>query len=490
MKNKKIICLIIVLTLVFVLCLLNHYQGHDWGGDFSLYIHQTKSIIEGKIDDLALKNKFIVENSSVNTFSPILYPWGVSVLYLPVYYVFELNIKVFKILETLLLVMALLFVFRLFTYKKRLSFLYGLLLIGIIGFNFVFINHTNYILSEIPFILFSFFGIYLILKYLDSPLNSTWKSVFVVGVTLFICFSIRTEGIGLTFSLFAGQLQYMINQKGYLKKISFKLFLPYLVFFCLYFITSRWLFPSGFTHHFSYRELVSWDRSLNNIQTYFNFLKTELFFIPIIPYFVYLVISFLVIGLISRLKYDFVLISNFLFFITLFIIYPFPYSRYLYVVYPFILYFFIQGLLSIKKIFKKNDLVIYFVLFILGLHLTTNIIFTIKETKKSIETPLETVYGPEILESKEVFSFIKENTEETSIIAFFRPRVMHLYTNRVSLALFNSLKEIKEKADYYVETKQVGTYFQIPIDIQYNGTSSDFKKIFSNKEFNVYKVIK
>ena len=129
-------------------------------------------------------------------------------------------------------------------------------------------------------------------------------------------------------------------------------------------------------------------------------------------------------------------------------------------------------------------------LFVLCIILSANMIKTYSATYKSINKPSSINYGPEKVDSREMFSYISNNTKEQAVIGFFKPRVMNLYTDRISLALFRGYDEIIEKSDYYVENKSAGNYFQIPIDKRYVTEKKHFKLVFSNNDFNIYKILK
>ncbi len=474
-----------------VLCILNSEKGHNWGGDFSLYIHQAKSINEGTSHQLAMANKYIVENSSVHTFSPTLYPWGFPILLAPIYAIYDVDYTVFRLLEAIFLICALLMMFLTFRSGGAFKQTNGLFFFAIIGFNISYITAINSVLSEIPFLLFSFISLFLILKLLRNHYSNSWIRSVGVGFMLFFCFSIRSEGIGLFLALFIGQIHYLLINRKEQPVLAAKhlIFLaPYLTaLFSYYFL--KLLLPSGFTSHFSYNNLISWDTSLRNLEVYYKWFKDPLFGNLAIPYFLHLTLLIAFVGMGYRIKKDVVLLTYLGFLIILFTIWPFRELRYLYSIYPFILYFLIQGLQYLFKLSKENVFVKYFSLFVLCVCLSTNLIKTYKATFKAVKSPSQMVFGPESPESKELFEYIIENTQEQDIIGFFRPRVMHLYTNRLSLALFNSTTEILEKSNYYVENKSVGNFFQIPMEHESHRLSDQFKKVFSNGSFNVYKII-
>ena len=354
-KIHQVIGVIFILLTCLFLCILNIEQGHNWGGDFSLYIHQAKSIIQGDSSQLMHVNKFMVDNSSVHTFSPSLYPWGFPVLLAPVYVIFELNFFVLKVYESVLLILAILMMYLTFKSNKRLSFINGLFFILIIAFNLVYIKAINSVLSEIPFLLFSFLGLYLILRYLESPFKHSLGLAIIIGFVLFFSFSIRSEGIGLCFALFIGQCQYLLvnRRNGIIPSKKYLHFLiPYIIALTFYFIL-RSILPSGFTSHFSYQNLVNWDTSIENLLKYYDWIKHCFFGKFTIPYFIYFVFLLFLIGLCSRIKRDLIIISYFFFLVLLFTVWPFSEIRYMYSIYPFILYFSIQGIhFWLKKVIE------------------------------------------------------------------------------------------------------------------------------------------
>lgn len=474
-----------------MLCILNSEKGHNWGGDFALYIHQAKSITEGTSNQLSIANKYIVENSSVHTFSPTLYPWGFPILIAPIYAMYNLDYIALKILEALFLVCGIIMMYLTFRKEDILNQKNSLFFVAIIGFNIQYIQATNNVLSEMPFLLFSFISLYLILKLLRNPYKNPWIQSVCLGVILFFSFSIRTEGIGLLMALCVGQLHYVfINRKKQAlsdpKHLLF--FVPYITTLLSYYIL-KLVLPSGFTSHFSYNTLISWDTSMLNLDLYFKWIKDTMFGDLAIPYLLPTILLIAVVGMGYRIKKDVVLLTYLLFLLVLFTVWPFRELRYLYAIYPFILYFLIQGLQFLFKLSKENIFAKYAALFILCLCLSTNLIKTYEATFKALNNPSQLAFGPEAPESKEMFAYIKTNTQNEDVIGFFRPRVMHLYTNRVSLALFNSTTEILEKSNYYVENKAAGNFFQIPLEHNINSGSDHVKKVFSNGTFNIYKII-
>lgn len=85
-----------------------------------------------------------------------------------------------------------------------------------------------------------------------------------------------------------------------------------------------------------------------------------------------------------------------------------------------------------------------------------------------------------------MFNFIRENTPEDSIIVFFKPRAMHLMTDRNAVAIDNC-KDLS-KGNFLVMANQNygGQISQKNIDT----CSIEKNLVYDNREFSVYELIK
>jgi hypothetical protein len=64
-KTNYIILIAIILS-VFLINSISFKEGHNWGGDFSQYIAQAKSLNDGTIDKLLEDSTFRYEKSVVS----------------------------------------------------------------------------------------------------------------------------------------------------------------------------------------------------------------------------------------------------------------------------------------------------------------------------------------------------------------------------------------------------------------------------------------
>jgi hypothetical protein len=96
------------------------------------------------------------------------------------------------------------------------------------------------------------------------------------------------------------------------------------------------------------------------------------------------------------------------------------------------------------------------------------------------------INGPFDPYSLETYDFIKSNTPSDSIIVFFKPRAMHLMTDRNSLALTECDRMLE--GDYLALSKKVGENLQIPPE-RIGECNLPLERVFQNRRFIVYQVL-
>ncbi len=140
---KKFI-IISIITVIGVFYLFTLRGGHSWGGDFSMYIHHVKNIVEG----VAYEDTGYIYNPSYSTLGPETFPPVFPLLIVPAYHWFGLNFTVLKVEIVMIFLLALWCVFL--SFKVDLPLFYIAVIIGITGFNPYFWDFKEHILSDIP----------------------------------------------------------------------------------------------------------------------------------------------------------------------------------------------------------------------------------------------------------------------------------------------------------------------------------------------------
>lgn len=481
-SHLKAASIVVVCLICLSLCFINMSLGHNWGDDFALYINQAKSMVNGNIPAMIQDNLFAIENSSAKEFSPTCAPWGLPILLYPFFLFFGQSMLAFKIAEVLFYCMSLVILVRILT--NKMPFLIAILLTAFISLNYTYINYTNNILSEIPYMAFSFWTIWLIEKY---KLEGAYRNNLVLSVVLFFSFLIRSEGFALYLALAAWQVKEFFIYKKAKKPVTAKIFvrmaLPYLVTLFLYLLVSAVL-PMGFTSHFKYSFEVSWKSIFTTLLYYTNSLgillgnSTGILIWFLIPCFF--------LGFFRRAIKDIHIAVYTAAFLAIFFVWPFHNLRYLLAIFPFALYFIIQGV-SVFRLYK-NFLPAAVIFYLIVDH---SIILTQRLIKRDHD--YVATQGPESKESQNMFNYIRKNTSQDDIIIFFRPRAMNLYTGRKSAMIFDNWDNIIVKGNYLVLHKEKGGFYQMNPS-RWLGIHSkmpkNLVKIKESSDFVIFKIIK
>jgi hypothetical protein len=192
-----------LVTLLSIIWFINHFSGQDWGDDFALYLRQAKALTIGNIGEVISDNRFTLDNSGWNTFSPHAYPWGWPLIVAPLYAVFGLNYAVFKAVEVLALCLFLLAFFA--VVQKRTNRLVATLLLLLIGLSPLYVGGTGTVLSDIPYLCFVGLSFWWMDRCrLQGLIGNVSRNQYVVmGLLLAYSFNIRREGIVLLFAFAA-----------------------------------------------------------------------------------------------------------------------------------------------------------------------------------------------------------------------------------------------------------------------------------------------
>jgi hypothetical protein len=484
-KKYYIILLAIILS-VFLINSISFKEGHNWGGDFPQYIAQAKSINDGTIDKMLENSTFRYEKSDSVLLAPKLYPWGFPILLVPIYHLFGFNVIAMKFFVNLFFLFSIAIIYLIL--KGKINNIQNMLIIAIIAYNPYFFHFKEHILSDIPFLFFSLFSIFLIQQFIIKKkfwLNESYCYV-LIGIFMFISYSIRINGIVLFPCLFLAQiLEYKYSNKDYSRKYLavFKYLIPYIAFSVLILIMGM-TFPmeSTYADHF---ELITLKGIFSNVIYYAKLLIH--FFSTLIPKsgkIIYLItIPFAILGLSEKIKTDYLYVAFSIFTVCIFILAPGRDGlRYLFPIIPFYLYFLFSGINKLNFVLSVKDIKIDLGLMI-GIPLILLFFLTISvDIYKQYNMKDNIMPGPHQKDSIELFNYISLNTTKDSILIFDKPRVMTLYTDRKSARITN-FDKIMESGAGYIVCRQNS---QDDLEVQKNGQRVD--KIFFNNTFNIYQL--
>lgn len=471
MKNKVIILLILLAIIINVFSFKN---GHNWGCDFSAYIKQAQTIHN---------NTFTELNSNIKqTDYTLNYPWGYPLLLSPIIKYFDININILKVYTYCFLIISFIFIFL---YFKKDNIDFALLTVLLISTNPYFWEFKNNILSEFANLLFVFISLYSInLVYTQKNKIGYNIEYILLGVAIFLTFNMRSQSIVLIPTLAVFQLYVYKKQIFKISNIG-KNILPYISFIFCY-ILSKFINPVEASTPYSIQFDFTIIKTIQNNIYYSISIWKELFdkvslMSQISEVILGMFILFFIIGILSNFKSNLLSILFFLFSFLLLLMWPFQQGiRFFMPLIPIFIYFSINGLFEfLNKLYSVYHKKLFYI--IIGIcvvaSLKSILVFSINIYKEN-----KVIQGPYELQSIEMFNYIKENTKKTDKIAFFKPRVMLLFSDRNSVIVDYTNKI--NKANYIV-------YYKFGSGEQINLDSLQILKLnmcFENENFKIFKI--
>lgn len=485
MKN---VIFVIIFLISFFLYLGSFEKGHQWGDDFALYISQTRALTNGSVEDFSIYSNWRQANST-EILGPNLYPWGYSVLLAPEYLLFGDNIESLKIYNFIFYYLALIVIFLIFKNNLQGSWLF--LFITLFAFSPGFFKLKNSLVSDIPYMFFSLLTFYIyelskLSKYRYKLLTST-----VVGILLYISFSIRTQAIALIAAIFLNDLFLIYQRKSNIKYEKnndiCQSLLPLLLFIFI-FLCERIIVASNDTNlyldHFNVK-ITDYIRTIPSSIIYNILLPYDFFAFPHIKYPAMLIIfpTFLY-GLFRTYKttrlYFIYLSLNFL----MLILYPYRQGmRFICATLPFYMFYFVVGLgLFVEKLNGSyRESAKKYIPRIMSVILCSSTLFlSFKVHYYNIE-----ISGPYDKNNKKFMGYLKQNTSSDDVILFFKPRALYYLTGKKSLIITKLDKVLDSDGTLFI--KHNSDYFNYDFDPDNN---TNFSMIYSDNAAKIYKINK
>jgi hypothetical protein len=445
-------------------------RGQSWGDDFAAYIMQAKSIVTGTENSYFEQNSFTIQNSS-SVIGPVAYPWGYPLFLSMFYVVFGLNLLALKIPNILFFILFLIVFYRLL--KWRLPPWESILLVSILAFNPSLLSFQNNILSDIPFLFLSTLSVILIDRFVCKN-----KNIPITGIILLVTL------LGCQIINFWQQRKRIIKRS----QILLIYFIPYFVFACLWIVFAL-ILPRGESSYFlsfsspSYAFLPSLKY---NLQYYYHLMEEFLVSLPSIKILYGFLLAFLLIGIISGSEEEYAILLYSSLMVGYLLVWPVPQGlRFIFPIIPFFVYFSFQGMKTgfscINKNYRKVGSAITYVFWIAMLIMF--VIYSINLAKSNLDSNRQQS-GPFVPSSIEMFKYIQTNTPSNSIIVFFKPRAMHLMTDRNAI-MIKTCGELNHE-NYIVLIKE-DEWNQIPID-RIGSCDLITDQIFTNENFVIYRL--
>jgi hypothetical protein len=435
MNWKSVLEYLLLSILLIPVFFINPRKTHDWGGDFAQYIQQAINIVEFKSQN----EHHYIYNEEHPMLGPELYPVGFPLLLSPVVALFGNDIPILILyMNFWLLLCGLAFYSVLRGYYKALPAAALVLLLCYMPYLLIF---KSEVMADLPFLFF------ILLAFRSYSKNSFNYST---ALFLIIACLIKPYGLSLWLALLIDKL--VRNWKG---KESFELKQIAFFIFCLItpMIVNRFIFgvPSSleaYTNNFSFGNLG--ETILRNLELYYQPFDNYLLLIdPAYETWAallsILLFSLLFIGFSFRLfLYGLSSIELFiLVHLSLLILFPSQAQapRYLLTILPFLFIIVNESItpMQMRWPFLKNWPIYIVVSLNLGFYFAN-----IPWINKNFTDPLP---GPQMKESIECFTYLKNNFPKGEELLFKKPRVLGLYTgiDSYSNEPYQSLEELEIK---------------------------------------------
>ena len=170
-------------------------SGHDWTGDFALYILHARNLVEGR----AYADTGYIYNPNFTFLSPPTYPPGFPMMLAPIYALCGLNLFAMKTVCVVFFGLALLAIFV--ALRHHLPFGGRMALLALLGFNPYFWQFKNNILADLPFLFLSYAGLGMIDNFTSDRANRSRGASCLCGVAtgLVLFLACATRSVGLVF---------------------------------------------------------------------------------------------------------------------------------------------------------------------------------------------------------------------------------------------------------------------------------------------------
>ncbi len=461
MKDK---ILIIILSLHIVFCILLFDPKHDTGGDNAIYLSLAKSLITSKGYRDIYK-----PDEPLHTQYPPGYP---LILSIPLLFTNIKNAVPFKILNIIFSTLSLFIFYLLFKNRLKGFLFYSLLLL--IALNPTYIEYSHRILTEIPFIFFSFLTLYLCDIY-----SRKWnlKILFIISILSTFPYYLRTAGITLVAAIFL----FLLLNKRYRDLIFYSIIVIIII--------TPWIIrgsriggEGGYKTQLFAKNM--YDLSLGTI-TFKDFLVrigqnlviylfevNPRFFFPFLinikfnPIYIIsgvILLSLILSGLITGFnKKNLLFIIYFVFFFGLCLIWPSVWSsdRFLLPLLPLIFFFFFILIDWIKKkVGIKGDLLFYITS---SIFITSAIINLIPSSLKNLQMLSGYIQGnrysgytADYIRFYETAEYARKHTPQNAKFLVRKPELFYLASERKAFCYpfindENKILESINKADYIV----------------------------------------
>jgi hypothetical protein len=489
-------------------------SGHDWGGDFALYIAHAINIQSGQ----PYADTGFVYNPEEPLLSPRSYPPIYPLFLAPIYKFFGLDLYAMKI-ANILAFAAFLVVFYRYASKRLESQVGQVLVIVALAFSPWYWLAKDQILPDFVFILLFYLTI-VIMEKISVPRKFGWNGMLLAvtaGFSAYLAYGVRSLGLPLMPALVMSDV---IRHR----RISLTTLIAAVVF-GIFYLTQNAILETDQSYLDSYKHVMGGSAELvDNVDApeaepvdisrtisrameqlkisatfyhqnmnsfWFNGINVTLQDVVYVAMGVLAIIGFLgfVIRNPSTADYVLMVYGGILFLV------PFYQGRYMLPLIPLYLLYIYRGgeILFVRDLFAVKSRSMLKI--VIPVSITVVILLTYLGSYSTRDFG-DFTKGVEVKESVEIFDFIRTSVPEDGLVVFRKPRTLALYTGRRSMRyhigtnqseFWNSLAEVGA-THILVANRGRGIIEEHEFLVWIDESQNRLSLIFENADFRLFRI--
>ncbi|MBK9969508.1 MAG: hypothetical protein IPP16_01785 [Acidimicrobiaceae bacterium] len=465
-----------------------HRTGHAWGDDFTLYLRQGQSLLDGNIGQVVADNHFNVDNGARPGFSPYVYPWGFPMLMAPFLRMFGLDFAKLKLVEVACFVVFL-WGFHAVV-RRRMHRWLAFATVASVGTTLAYLVHTDKLVSEFPYMA----GVGLTLWWLDrlrheQPLDAASRGQLVtLGLMAMCVFNVRREGLALIAAIAVAQL---LDLRGRWRAADRRQVATPFVTFLGSAVLAQLLLPSAIAPEYADAGLhQTWSKLQGPFRTAF---ADQLGFSWLAGVRLLLVSLVVVAGVAIRLwrrpATDAPLVVFAVGSMLLVGMIPAIADRYLLGVTPFAVYFAAQAVAAIplpRQLASRQAGAWLATATLAGISLLHVVdLSSAVGDARAFNDSGKVQDGPEAPYAQAAFTAIRTYTHQDDVVAFFKVRSLTFYTGRRGVQS-DDLTIVRQRADYFMMRRN-STYSQ-PLVTDRAAAEMGWTEVWSDDSWVLWRV--
>jgi len=492
-SRKPLLAVLALLLAVGGWYLATLREGHDWGDDFSMYIHHAKNLVEGR----PYQETGYLFNPA-NPIAPPTCPPVFPVLLAGVYAGYGMNLTAMKAAVTLSFLVGLFMIWLVF--QRQASPGRALAVAALVGFNPLFWAFKDQILSDFPFLAFAYATLFCMLRvqdpartrdalvpppsrfYVEGGIPPTAGWALAAGLVGYLAYGTRSVGAVLFMAMIAADV--LASRR--VSRVTLMALAP---FAGLLVLQNLWI-------HSDQPLLAQFGNSPARMWSHFSYYGKELRdlwkngYSGFIMRAVFLTVNGLgIMGYLIRLRRRATVLEVFpLFYLAIILSWPYYQGiRYLFPVIPLYLFYALEGAAVVadfgRLVIRKRAVAALLVV-LFGSYAARYTTLDYGPLPEGIARP----------EAQELFAAVRERTPEDAIFIFAKPRALSLFTGRkASVYHFTEGDEgllaymRRIGADYLITSPLYPDPELLPPFLARQ--PGRFQPVFTNSAFGVYRLV-